>query len=145
MGWVSCGIMFLLPLHHPVVDVVVGGEFGALSGTGGDSAFKIAVVDAGGDGAHELWQISRRTKDAPRVIGACIRGDGRARASRLGKLIEILTAAGANMKHVRFFADDGEESELGAEPHEREGVVPFCRGSVAPLTDAKLLQVVATE
>ena len=125
MGWVSCEVVFLLPLHHPVVDVVVGGEFGTLGGTGGDGAFKIAVVDAGGEFAHEPGQISRRTKDAPWVIGACIRGDGCAGACSLGELIEILTAAGANMKGVWFFADDGEESELGAEPHGREGVVPF--------------------
>jgi len=107
-----------LPLHHPVVDVVVGGEFGALGGTGGDGAFEIAVVDAGRESAHEPGQISRRAKDAPRIIGACIRGDGRAGASGLGKMIEILPAAGANMKGVRFFADDGKETELGAEPHE---------------------------
>ena len=105
---VSCGVVFLLPLHHPVVDVVVGGEFGALSGTGGDGALKIAVVDAGGEGAHEAWQISRRTKDAQGVVGACIRGDGRAGASGMGELVEILPAAGANMKGVRFFADDGQ-------------------------------------
>jgi hypothetical protein len=35
----------------------------------------------------------------------------------LGELIEILPAAGANMKGVRFFADDGIETELDAEPH----------------------------
>ena len=46
----------LLPLNHPMVNVVIGGEFGALGGTGGDGAFKIAVVDAGGDGAHEPGQ-----------------------------------------------------------------------------------------
>ena len=43
-----------------------------------------------------------------------MRGAG---ASRLGKLIEILTAAGTNVEGVRFFTDDGEETELGAEPH----------------------------
>ena len=109
----------MLPLDHALVDVVVGGEFRALGGTGGDGGLKIAVGDAGADSAHELWQISRRAKDAPRVIGACIRGDGRAGASGLGELIEILPAAGTNMKGVRFFLDDGEETELGAEPHER--------------------------
>ena len=90
----------------------------ALGGTGGDGAFKIAVVDAGGESTHELWQIRRRAKDAPRIIGTCIRGDGGARASILGELIKILSAAGKNTKHVRFFADDGEETELSAEPHE---------------------------
>jgi hypothetical protein len=36
----------------------------------------------------------------------------------MGKLIEILPAAGTNMKGVRFFADDRKEAELAAEPHE---------------------------
>ena len=110
--------MFLLPLDHPVVDVVVGGEFGALGGTGGDSRLKVPVVDAFTESVHELWQIRRRAKDAPRVIGACIRGDGRAGASSLGELIEILTAAGTNMKGVRVFADNGIKAELSAESHE---------------------------
>ena len=129
--------MFLLPFHHLVVDVVVGGEFGALSGTGGDGTLKVAVVDAGCESAHELRQISRRAQEAPRVIGAGIRGDGRAGASRLGELIEILTAAGTNMKGVRFFADDGKETELSAEPH---GLVEF--GSVRSITSSDGLGMV---
>lgn len=99
------------------MDIAVGGEFGALGGTGGDGALKIAVGDAAGEGTHELGQIRRWAKDAPRVIG----GDGCAGASGLDELIKILPAAGANMEGVRFFADDGIKTELGAEPHGIEG------------------------
>ncbi len=100
-----------------MVDVVVGGEFGALGGTGGDGVLKIAVVDAGGECAHEAWQISRGTDDTPRVVGACIRCAGRACAGRLRELVQILPAAGTNRVGVRFFADAGKKADLGAEPH----------------------------
>lgn len=109
----------LLPFHHPVVDVVVGGEFGMLGETGGDGTLEVAVVDAGTESAHELRQISRGTDDAPGVIGACIRGDGRACASSKSEFIQVLPAASANVEGVRFFANDGEESKLRAEPHGR--------------------------
>ena len=101
----------------PMVDVVVGGEFWTLGGTGGDGGLKIAIVDAGGESAHEFGQIRRRAQDAPRVVGACKRCDECARASSLGELLQILPAAGTDVEGVRFFADDGEESKLGAEPH----------------------------
>jgi hypothetical protein len=40
-------------------------------------------------------------------------------AGSLGELVQILSAAGTNVERVRFFADNREESELGAEPHDK--------------------------
>ena len=52
------------------------------------------------------------------MIGTCIRGDGCAGASSLGKEVQILPAAGTNGVGVRFFVDDAIKAELGAEPHD---------------------------
>lgn len=48
VGGVSLWLPLHLPLHYPKVDHVLGGEFGALGGTGGDGGLEIAVADAGG-------------------------------------------------------------------------------------------------
>jgi hypothetical protein len=100
-------LSFLL-LLHPVVDVVVGAVFGSLGGTGSNGAFEITVVDATGENLHEGGQFVRRAKDAPRVIGTCVGGDGCTGASGLSEFVQIFPAAGTNVEGARFYADDGQ-------------------------------------
>ncbi len=60
--------MLVLPLDHPVVDVVVGCQFGALVKTGTDGAFEIAVVNTGRERLHEGGQLVHMANDAPRIV-----------------------------------------------------------------------------
>lgn len=118
----------LLPAEQPVVNIVVSRKFRMLGGTGGNGTLEVAVVDAVGEGTHESRQFGSRTKNAPRVIGTWVGGEGRACACGKSEILKILPATSTDVEGVRVLFDDGEESKLGAEPHDGSiGGIDICR------------------